>query len=86
MNWNDHIQHVRGKISGGIYAINSVKHILPQSHLKTVYYSLVNAYLTYGLLMWGSGFESQLKKVKVKQNKSIRTLAGSAYNASARPL
>ncbi len=86
MNWNDHIQHVKCKISGGIYAINTAKHILPLSHLKTVYYSLVNAYIIYGLLLWGSGYETQLKKVKIQQNKAIRTLSGSVYNATASPL
>ncbi len=53
LNWNDHIHHVKGKISSGIYALNTVKHILPQSHLKTIYYSLVNSYLNYGILIWG---------------------------------
>ncbi len=85
MNWNDHIHYVKGKIFSGIYAINTVKRILPQSHLMTVYYSLVNAHLIYGLLLWGSGYDTHLKKVKIQQNKAIRALTGSVYNARANP-
>ena len=46
LNWKDHTELVRNKISSGLYAINSSKHILSLEHLKILYYTLVYPHIT----------------------------------------
>ena len=44
------------------------------AQLKQLYYSLVNPYISYAILAWGSGYKTQIKKVQTKQNTVIRTI------------
>ena len=44
------------------------------AQLKQLYYSLVHSYISYGILAWGSGSKTQIKKVQAKQNTVIRTI------------
>ena len=62
LNWSKHIQHCRNKMSSGLYALKSVKHILSRKHLKSLYYTLINPYISYGLLIW----EATTKKIRIK--------------------
>ena len=64
INWQDHINHTKNKISSGLYALNKSKHVLEKHHLKTLYHSLIHPYLSYGLLLWGSASKSLTKKLK----------------------
>ena len=62
LSWNAHIDYCKNKLSSGLYAINSAKHILSPKHLKSLYYTLIHPHiwtLTLGLYM-----QNTLKKIK----------------------
>ena len=61
--------------------MNSMKHFLPESQMKKLYFTLIHPYINYGLLLWGSAFESYLKPLIVKQKMALRIICNSAYNA-----
>ncbi len=86
MSWQDHINHCKCKVSSGLYALNSSKHILSSNHMQIMYYSLINSYLEYGILLWGSASQTHLKKLEILQNKAMRIITGVAYNSSSGPL
>ena len=48
MKWETHINNMKSRISRSRYAINKIKHFTPSKILKTLYYSVVYPYLTYG--------------------------------------
>ena len=52
-----------------------------KKHLKSLYYTLIHPHLTYGLLLWGSTYKTLLK-IQTLQNKSVRSITKSKYNAS----
>ena len=62
LSWNAHIDYCKNKLSSGLYAINSAKHILSPKHLKSLYYTLIHPHLTYGLLLWGSTYKKHSSK------------------------
>ena len=78
--------HVKKKISSGLYALNSSKHILQESHMKTLYHSLVQAHLIYGCLLWGNTYKTRIKQIEVLQRKAIRAITKCNYNATTSPL
>ena len=86
LTWQEHINYCSNKMSSGLYAINSSKHLLTREHLKTLYYSLTHSYLNYGLLLWGSSNKRHISKLEIKQNKTIRIINNSKYNAPAIPI
>ena len=49
LEWKNHIDICKNKLSSGIYAINSFKNAIPTIQLKTLYYTLIHPYLTYGV-------------------------------------
>ena len=86
LSWQNHINHCRGKMASGTYAINASKHTLGRKHLMILYDSLVKSHLNYGLLLWGSSFENNMKKLRIQQNKTVRTINGSTYNSRVAPI
>ena len=62
------------------------KRILSKSNLCTLYFSLIHPYLTYGNLLWGSAYQTHLKKLTVLQKRAIRAITRSKYNDHSSPL
>lgn len=83
LQWDKHINHIACKISGGAYAINSVKKILSTHNLKQLYYSLFHSHISYGTLLWGSAHKHRLHKLEIVQNRAIRNIYNAPYNSSA---
>ena len=80
INWCKHIQHCKNKMSSGLYALRSVKHLLPTNQLKSLYYTLIHPYINYGILIWGSAIKKYLKNIQNMQNKAIRAISKAKYN------
>ncbi len=57
-----------------------------KKHLATLYYSLVYPYLTYGIILWGSAYETYLSKLITTQKKIIRAITYAHYNSHSEPL
>ena len=49
LRWNNHLSHISAKLSRSVYILNTVKHILPMTLLRSLYYTMVQPYLTYGM-------------------------------------
>ncbi len=49
LKWHEHITSAKNKISKTFYSIKMVKHILPQNILKTLYETLIQPHLEYGI-------------------------------------
>ena len=84
LTWKHHIGKVCSKISHSNYIINKVKHILPKSSLHTLYLTIVQSHLNYGLHIWGSS--NSIGKVFVSQKKSLRIINNKTYNSHTEPL
>ena len=63
LTWTKHIAAITSKISKSLFAINSVQYALPHYALKTLYFSLVQSHLQYGIQVWGNA--STISKVTV---------------------
>ena len=62
LNWGPHIDYVAKKIASGSYAINTVKKYLSVRNLKSLYYSFVHSYISYGAMIWSSATKHRLQK------------------------
>ena len=61
ITWKHHINYICTKISRSNYIINKVKRIIPVSCLQTLYHSIIQCHLNYGIQTWGSS--NQLNRV-----------------------
>ena len=62
------------------------KNILNPKQLVTVYNSMFQPYLDYGIILWGGASNKVLKPIEIQQKKAIRLISNEAYNAHTQPL
>lgn len=82
LSWKYHIEMLSNKISKYCGILAKLKHYLPSFILRTLYYSMINSQLNYGLLVWG--YDSN--RIFKLQKRSIRLVTRSRYNAHTQPL
>ena len=54
LNRDEQFKSVKSKICGGLVSLKKLKDILPQSKLCSVYNAIVESYLRYADVIWGS--------------------------------
>ncbi|KAJ8974990.1 hypothetical protein NQ317_013406 [Molorchus minor] len=54
LKWDKHVNYVVNKLQSLLYKIKLLSKILDNTSLKTIYYTLVETHISYGLLVWGS--------------------------------
>ena len=84
LTWKNHIAAITSKISKSLFAINRVKYLLPHYALKTLYFSLVQSHIQYGIQAWGNA--SNISKITVLQKRAIRIINQINYRGHTDPL
>ena len=54
--------------------INRIKNHVPKDSLVTLYHSLIQPHLEYGLMLWGSANKTQINELFLLQKKAIRVI------------
>jgi len=75
LSWSTHIQHVCNKISKACGALTKLRHCVPIQILIDVFNALINSYLRYGIIIWGSASATTLKSLEAIVNKAIRIMS-----------
>ena len=84
LTWKHHISFLCNKLSKSIYAINKVKNFLPHETLKSLYFSLIQSHLIYGIQIWGNSLS--IGKVFKLQKRALRIINRKGYRAHTDPL
>ena len=77
LSWSAHIDYTSNKISKTNGMLQRLKHILPIQILTTLYNSLINPYLHYCILTWGTNYERFL----ILQKRVVRIITNSHFLA-----
>ena len=86
LSWKQHIAFLNNKISRTLFIIKQVKHFLPCESLKTLYYSLIESHLSYGILAWGNASESIKHRTTILHKRAVRVINKANYNSHTDPL
>jgi len=86
LNWKYHIRYINTKIARSLFIMKQVKHFLPYESLRTLYFSLVHPYLSYGITVWGNSNHNIARKTITLQKRAIRTIFNTYYNSHTDPL
>ena len=76
INFHDHIQYLKSKVSSKIGLIHRLRSTLPLSSLKTIYLSTIQPIFDYCITVWGPFSKENLKIVQRLQNRSARAVTG----------
>lgn len=86
LTWHDHIKMCKSKIAGSVYAINRIKYFIPKQYMRTLYFTIIYPFLSYGIPLWGSTYNVHIKKLITMQKRTVRILSGAKYNEHTSPL
>ena len=86
LNWTPQINAVNLKLSKGLGLLAKIRHYVPSSVLKSLYYSFINPYIDYNLLNWGMAAPSNLNSVNLKIKKAVRIIAFKGRDHHTDPL
>lgn len=82
LTWKHHIFELRKKLNRAVGMIYKMKNIGCDHHItRSLYYSLFQSHLTYGLCVWGSAKNEYVHKLFLTQKRAIRAIAGLDFNA-----
>ena len=71
LNWKEHVHELCKNISRGIGLLSKHCHFVLKRILIQIYYSLIYPYLTYGVIIWGNRYWSNIKPLYIMQKKAI---------------
>ena len=86
LNWSYQINAVNLKLSKGIGLLAKIRHYVPSSILRSLYYSFLNPYIDYNLLNWGMAAPTNLDSVNRKIKKAVRIISYKTSDYHTDPL
>ena len=86
LDFKEHIQYIKGKISRGLGILFKCRRLFTQKTLLTLYNSFVYPYMNYCINVWGRTFDSYLDPLVKLQKKAVRVIAGAQRNSHTDPL
>ena len=66
--------------------IAKIRHFIPSSILRNIYYDFIHSHINYAILNWGSAAPSNLEPVKVSMRKAVRLMAFQQRSAHSEPI
>ena len=86
LTWENHIKVVKNKISKSMGILAKIKSNVPCVILRNLYFMILQPYLEYFNIVWATGKSVMLNKLLVIQNKVLRIITNSPWNAHASPI
>ena len=86
LSWKHHINYISTKISKGIGIVARLRHLVPRTTLLNIYRSLIEPYISYGLVAWGQATNAHLNKIVILQKRVLRLMYFSDYTSHSAPL
>ena len=80
LSWKTHIDYISNKLLKIIYIIKTIKNIVSTTILRSIYTSLIQPQLMYGIITWFEPNNNKTKRLKLLQKKLIRLITKSRYN------
>ena len=76
LNWKSHIHKLSKKLSCSAGILNLIKDSIPEDLYKSLYFTLFENHLSYGITVWGGVSNNKLELLFKLQKKCMRILFG----------
>ena len=86
LTWKFHINELCKKLNRSVGMLFKLRHLCPSSVLKSLYFSIFNSHMTYGLPVWGNTDKIYTEKINLLQKKAIRAITFSDFRAPSLPI
>ena len=86
ISWKNQINAIKLKLSKGIGLLAKIRHFVPRSVVRSLYYSFINPYVDYNLLNWGMACPTTLDPIDKKIKKAVRIISFKDSDHPSSPL
>ena len=76
LSWIPHIEYLAKKLKISVGGLSRIRHVVPETLYESLYHTLFESHLIYGISVWGGVSHDKLEKLFVIQKKCIRILFG----------
>lgn len=81
-----HIDNMSSKLRKANGALCKVRHFVPSTVLKNIYYALFESIMTYALVVWGQNPNSNCKRISILQKCAVRIMSFASPRTHSNPL
>ena len=85
LTWSNHINAITKKVSSGIGSIKRISRCVSPATLHTICHGLVQSQFDYCSVVWGNCAKILSDKLQRLQNRAVRVLTHTSYDADAKP-
>ena len=82
LTWSNHINATTKKVSSGIGSIKRISHCVPPATLYNICHGLVQSYFDYCSVVCGNCAKTLSDKLQRLQNRAVRVLTHTSYDAT----
>ena len=86
LSWNVHTNNIKLRLSKGISMLAKIRHYVPESVLRSLYFTFINSHTGYNLLNWGTAPSTYIDTISAKTRKAIRIISFENKDEPALPL
>ena len=79
MTFKSHVQFINKKLKFTLSKFYYIKNIIPVNLKRMFYFAMVQSIFSYGILVWGGIYETNLYTLKILQKSFIRCVKGAGY-------
>ena len=72
LSWNKHVEELCCKLGARVGVLYRLSEILPVECLKSLYFSMIQSVIDYGLTVWGHTSKQNILKVQRFKNRAAR--------------
>ena len=76
LTWKPHIKHLCNRLKSSFAIIKRICSYIPPLDYKSIYHTLFESHLSYGISAWGNARKSSINQLFTIQNKLVRYLFG----------
>ena len=81
LTFKQHINNISSKLSKSVGILYKLSNFLPQSVLKTLYFTLFQPFISYGIEAWYGTDKNNTNKIFILQKKAIRAINKLHFNS-----
>ena len=86
LSWKNQIDAIKLKLSKGVGLLAKIRHFVPRSVLRSLYFSFINPHVDYNILNWGMASPTNLDPIDKKIKKAVRIISFKDSDHPSAPL
>ena len=86
LNWKKQVKSISTKMKRNIGILSKLRYYVHLDILISLYYSFIYPFLTYGLVVWGNTYLTNINPLLILQKRAVRTMTFCKFDEHSSPL